>query len=589
MIMSTPTAKDPVLSTSGPGRIEKVPTGILGLDEITFGGLPRGRTTLVCGGPGCGKSLLALEFLVRGATQYGEPGVFVAFEETAGELATNAASLGFDLAALEADGKLVVDFVRIERSEIEEAGEYDLEGLFIRLGFAIDSIGAKRVAIDTLEILFAGLPNPGILRAELRRLFRWLKEKGLTVIVTAERGDHGLTRHGLEEYISDCVIALDNRVSDQISTRLLRVLKYRGSAHDSDEVPFLIDDVGLSVLPVSSLGLDHQVATSRISTGVPDLDAMLGGGGFFRGSTVLVSGGAGSGKSSLAASFAQRACRDGKRCLFFIFEESSNQVLRNMRSIGIDLAPLMEQDLLRFHASRPSAAGLEMHLARTHRLVSEFEPEIVILDPITNLVTVGTTNSVRSMLTRMIDFFKSRQITALMTSLAGAALPSLETSNAQISSLVDTWLLLRELEADGERNRGLHVLKSRGMAHSNQVREFRLTDQGIELIDVYLGTDGILVGAAREARMIRDEARAREREYEAQQRQRRMVQRRAAIRAQIDALNAELEADEEDLRRVIEQERLGESGSARDEARMLNARRVDLSLADGNRGRTVQP
>jgi circadian clock protein KaiC len=589
MIMSTPTAKDPVLSTSGPGRIEKVPTGILGLDEITFGGLPRGRTTLVCGGPGCGKTLLALEFLVRGATQYGEPGVFVAFEETAGELATNAASLGFDLAALEADGKLVVDFVRIERSEIEEAGEYDLEGLFIRLGFAIDSIGAKRVAIDTLEILFAGLPNPGILRAELRRLFRWLKEKGLTVIVTAERGDHGLTRHGLEEYISDCVIALDNRVSDQISTRLLRVLKYRGSAHDSDEVPFLIDDVGLSVLPVSSLGLDHQVATSRVSTGVPDLDAMLGGGGFFRGSTVLVSGGAGSGKSSLAASFAQRACRDGKRCLFFIFEESSNQVLRNMRSIGIDLAPLMEQDLLRFHASRPSAAGLEMHLARTHRLVSEFEPEIVILDPITNLVTVGTTNSVRSMLTRMIDFFKSRQITALMTSLAGAALPSLETSNAQISSLVDTWLLLRELEADGERNRGLHVLKSRGMAHSNQVREFRLTDQGIELIDVYLGTDGILVGAAREARMIRDEARAREREYEAQQRQRRMVQRRAAIRAQIDALNAELEADEEDLRRVIEQERLGESGSARDEARMLNARRVDLSLADGNRGRTVQP
>jgi len=587
--MSTPTAKDPVLSTSGPGRIEKVPTGILGLDEITFGGLPRGRTTLVCGGPGCGKTLLALEFLVRGATQYGEPGVFVAFEETAGELATNAASLGFDLAALEADGKLVVDFVRIERSEIEEAGEYDLEGLFIRLGFAIDSIGAKRVAIDTLEILFAGLPNPGILRAELRRLFRWLKEKGLTVIVTAERGDHGLTRHGLEEYISDCVIALDNRVSDQISTRLLRVLKYRGSAHDSDEVPFLIDDVGLSVLPVSSLGLDHQVATSRVSTGVPDLDAMLGGGGFFRGSTVLVSGGAGSGKSSLAASFAQRACRDGKRCLFFIFEESSNQVLRNMRSIGIDLAPLMEQDLLRFHASRPSAAGLEMHLARTHRLVSEFEPEIVILDPITNLVTVGTTNSVRSMLTRMIDFFKSRQITALMTSLAGAALPSLETSNAQISSLVDTWLLLRELEADGERNRGLYVLKSRGMAHSNQVREFRLTDQGIELIDVYLGTDGILVGAAREARMIRDEARAREREYEAQQRQRRMVQRRAAIRAQIDALNAELEADEEDLRRVIEQERLGESGSARDKARMLNARRVDLSLADGNRGRTVQP
>jgi len=488
--MNAPTAKEPGPKTSGPGRLEKVPTGIQGLDEITCGGLPRGRTTLVCGGPGCGKTLLALEFLVHGATLFGEPGVFIAFEETAGELATNGASLGFDLAALEADGKLAIDYVRIERSEIEESGEYDLEGLFIRIGFAIDSIGARRIAIDTLEVLFAGLPNPGILRAELRRLFRWLKDKGLTAIVTAESGDNGLTRHGLEEYISDCVINLDNRVSDQISTRRLRVLKYRGSAHDANEVPFLIDEGGLSVLPVSSLELDHQAAASRVSSGVPDLDAMLGGEGYFRGSTVLVSGSIGSGKTSLAASFARWTCREGKRCLYFLFEESPSQVCRNMRSVGIDLAPLIEQDLLRFHSSRPSATGLEMHLARIHRLVSEFEPEVAVIDPITNLVTVGASNSVRSMLTRMIDFFKSRQITALMTSLTGATLQSLETSDALVSSLVDTWLLLREIEADGERNRGLYVLKSRGMAHSNQVREFRLTDQGIKLIDVYLGTDG---------------------------------------------------------------------------------------------------
>ena len=388
--MNAPTAKEPEPKTNGPGRLEKVPTGIQGLDEITCGGLPRGRTTLVCGGPGCGKTLMALEFLVHGATRFGEPGVFITFEETAGELATNGASLGFDLAALEADRKLAIDYVRIERSEIEESGEYDLEGLFIRIGLAIDSIGARRVAIDTLEVLFAGLPNPGILRAELRRLFRWLKEKGLTAIVTAERGDDGLTRHGLEEYISDCVITLDHRVGDQISTRRLRVLKYRGSAHDTDEVPFLIDEGGLSVLPISSLGLDHQAPTSRVSSGIPDLDAMLGGGGFYRGSTVLVSGGAGCGKTSLAASFARQACREGKRCLFFTFEESSSQVVRNMRSIGIDLAPLMEQDLLRFHASRPSTAGLEMHLARMHRLVSDFEPEVVVIDPITNLLTVGT-------------------------------------------------------------------------------------------------------------------------------------------------------------------------------------------------------
>jgi len=584
--MNSPAAKEPEPKTREPGRLEKAPTGIQGLDEITCGGLPRGRNTLVCGGPGCGKTLMALEFLVHGATRFGEPGVFITFEETAGELATSGASLGFDLAALEADRKLAIDYVRIERSEIEESGEYDLEGLFIRIGFAIDSIGARRVAIDTLEVLFAGLPNPGILRAELRRLFRWLKEKGLTAIVTAERGGNGLTRHGLEEYISDCVITLDQRVSDQISTRRLRVVKYRGSAHDTDEVPFLIDEGGLSVLPISSLGLDHQAPTSRVSSGIPDLDAMLGGGGFYRGGTVLVSGGAGSGKTSLAATFAQRACREGKRCLFFTFEESSSQIVRNMRSIGIDLAPLMEQDLLRFHASRPSAGGLEVHLARMHRLVSDFEPEVAVIDPITNLRIIGNDSELRSTLTRMIDFLKGRQITTLLTSLTVSTKPSEDSSEVHISSLVDTWILVREIESDGERNRGLYILKSRGMAHSNQVREFRLTDQGIKLIDVYLGTEGMLVGTAREARMIRDEAEEREREYEARQRQ--MAQRRAAVRAQIDALTAELEAEEE-LRRAAEREHKSEGGKARDEARMAASRWVDQSLADDNQGRTVQP
>jgi circadian clock protein KaiC len=554
--VNAPTTKEPGPKTSEPGRLEKVPTGIQGLDEITCGGLPRGRTTLVCGGPGCGKTLMALEFLVHGATRFGEPGVFIAFEETAGELATNGASLGFDLAALEADRKLAIDYVRIERSEIEESGEYDLEGLFIRIGFAIDSIGARRVAIDTLEVLFAGLPNPGILRAELRRLFRWLKEKGVTAIVTAERGDNGLTRNGLEEFISDCVITLDQRVSEQITTRRLRVVKYRGSAHDTDEVPFLIDERGLSVLPISSLGLDHQAPTSRISSGIPDLDTMLGGGGFFQGSAVLVSGGAGTGKTSVAASFARQACSEGKRCLFCTSEESPSQVVRNMRSIGIDLTPPMEQDLLHFHASRSSSTGLEMHLAQMHRLVADFEPEVVVIDPITNLLTVGTASELRSMLTRVMDLFKARQITTLLTSLTSATLPSPETSDVSISSLADTWILVREIESDGERNRKLYILKSRGMAHSNQVREFRMTDQGIELIDVYVGTDGVQVGAAREARMIRDEAEAREREYQAHRRQRRMARLRAAVRSQIDALNAGLEAEEEELRRAAERKHL---------------------------------
>ena len=358
---------------AGP-ELPKTPTGVSGLDEITNGGLPRGRPTLVCGSAGCGKTLMAMEFLVRGATQFDEPGVFMAFEETAAELAQNVRSLGFDLDDLAARGKFCLDFVRVERSEIEEVGDYDLEGLFIRLGYAIDTIKAKRVVLDTLETLFSGLSNAAVLRSELRRLFRWLKDKGVTAIITAERGEGALTRHGLEEYVSDCVILLDHRVIDQVSTRRLRVVKYRGTAHGTNEYPFLIDEDGISVLPVTSLGLQHEVGDERISSGVPRLDAMLGGKGYFRGSTVLVSGTAGSGKTSLAAHLAQAACGRGEKCLYFAFEESPGQLMRNMRSIGLDLAPWLEKGLLRFHAIRATVHGLEMHLASIHKLVKEFEP-----------------------------------------------------------------------------------------------------------------------------------------------------------------------------------------------------------------------
>ena len=397
--------------------LPKAPTGIQGLDEITGGGLPRGRPTLVCGSAGCGKTLLAMEFLVRGATEFGEPGVFMAFEETAEELAQNVRSLGFDLEDLAEQNKLLVDFVRVERSEIEETGEYDLEGLFIRLGHAIDSLGAKRVVLDTLETLFGGLSNAAILRAELRRLFRWLKDKGVTAIITGERGDGTLTRHGLEEYVSDCVIVLDHRVTEQLSTRRLRIVKYRGTTHGTNEYPFLIDENGISVLPVTSLGLSQEASDERISTGIPRLDAMLGGKGVYRGSSVLISGTAGTGKTSLAAHFADATCRRGERCLYFAFEESESQLVRNMRSIGLDLAPWSKKGLLRFHATRPSAYGLEMHLATLHKLVNEFEPRVVVVDPITTFLGAGTSVEAESMLMRLIDFLKAQQITAMFTSL----------------------------------------------------------------------------------------------------------------------------------------------------------------------------
>jgi circadian clock protein KaiC len=462
--------------------LPKAATGIAGLDAVTGGGLPRGRPTLVCGAAGCGKTLLAMEFLVRGASEQGEPGVFMAFEETPGELAQNVRSLGFDVDRLVAQKKILIDHVEIDRSEIEETGEYDLEALFIRLGYAIDSIGAKRVVLDTLEVLFASLGNEAILRAELRRLFRWLKDRGVTAIVTAERGDKTLTRHGLEEYVSDCVILLDHRVTDQIATRRLRIVKYRGTSHGTNEFPFLIDEDGIEVLPITGARLDHAAPSERISTGVPGLDEVLGGRGVYRGATILVSGTAGTGKSTLAAQIAEASCRRGERVLYFAFEESPDQITRNMRSVGIDVASPLRKGLLRLQAARPTLQGLEAHLTRIYREVRGFQPRLVVVDPITNLSRGGTEAAAEAMLMRLIDFLKSAQITTVMTTLTSGGGPR-EVSQAGISSIVDTWILLETVESGGERNRFLSVLKSRGMAHSNRVRAFELTENGIRLGD----------------------------------------------------------------------------------------------------------
>jgi circadian clock protein KaiC len=460
--------------------LPKSPTGIPGMDEITGGGLPKGRPTLVAGSAGCGKTLFAMEFLVNGATEYDEPGVFVAFEENAEELAQNVASLGFDLKKLIKQKKLIVDYVRVERSEFQEAGEYDLDGLFIRLGHAIDSIGAKRVALDTVEVLFSALPNHGILRAELQRLFRWLKDKGVSAVITAERGDGMMTRFGLEEYVADCVILLDHRVTEQMSTRRLRIVKYRGTLHGTNEYPFLITEKGISVLPITSLGLDHKASSERVSTGVQELDEMLGGQGYYRGSTILLSGTAGTGKSSLAAAFVDAACQRGERCLYFAFEESADQILRNMRSIGIDLAAHLKKGLLEFHVARPTVYGLEMHLVTMYDLINQFKPTIVILDPITDFFAVGSLGEVKAAITRIIDFLKMKQITAMFTSYTTED-EGFDQTVVGVSSLIDTWISLRNLENNGERHRGLFVLKSRGMPHSRQIRSFELTDEGIKL------------------------------------------------------------------------------------------------------------
>jgi len=553
--------------------LPKAPTGISGLDEVSGGGLPRGRSTLICGPAGCGKTLLAMEFLVRGVTEFDEPGVFLAFEESSEDLVANVASLGFDLAQLQADGRLVVDHVAASDGELKEVGDWDLEALFLRLGAAIDAVGAKRVVIDTVETLFGAFTNQAVLRAELRRLAGWLKESGVTSVITGERGDGTLTRYGIEEYVSDCVIVLDHRVTEQTSTRRLRILKYRGSLHGTNEYPFLISETGISVQPITSQGLQGGVSKERVSTGVTRLDAMLGDGGFYRGSTVLVSGGAGTGKSTLAAQFCDATCSRGERAMYFAFEESEAEIVRNMDSVGIDLRRWVDEGLLQFHCFRPSLLGLEAHLFAMQKFVREFDPAVVVKDPVSSLLRVGTGTDVSAMLTRQVDFLKARGVTAMLTSLASGADPT--QADEQLEALVDTWLEVKSMEGDGELNRILYVLKSRGMAHSNQIREFLLTAQGVELADVYVGPHGVLTGSARQAQEAEERSDATARQHDLEQRQLDLATRRESVEAQTAVLWREFEDEADIVRRLLSEGSTGVEDRAGQRAEQGRLRRVD--------------
>lgn len=574
-----------VFQRKGEYELQKAPTGIKGFDDITGGGLPKGRPTLVCGSAGCGKTLFSMEFLVRGATEFNEPGVFMAFEENEKELSVNVNSLGFNLPELVKKNKIFLDHVHIEKSEIEETGEYDLEGLFVRLNYAIDKIGAKRVVLDTVESLFSGLPNENILRAELRRLFRWLKDKGVTAIITGERGSEYFTRHGLEEYVSDCVILLDHRVTDQTSTRRLRIVKYRGSAHGTNEYPFLIDETGFSVLPITSLGLNHLASNERISSGIPQLDEMMENKGYFKGSSILISGTAGTGKSSVAAHFTQSTCKNGKRVLFFSFEESPAQIIRNKRSIGIDLEQWVNNGLLKFHTMRPTLYGLEMHLTVMIKAIRDFKPDVVIVDPINSFMTGDNEPETKAMAIRLIDYLKLNGITSFFTTLTADG-PNLEQTNIFISSLIDTWLLLRDIELNGERNRGIYILKSRGMAHSNQIREFLLTSKGIQLRDVYIGMEGgVLTGSARVAQEAHERAEETFRSQDIVQKRTALERKKKLMEARIEALRAEFEAEEAESLKNINLEMEREKLLKGELEKMAKARNAKIKIKSGNNGK----
>jgi len=551
--------------------IEKSPTGIEGFDELTLGGLPAGRPTLICGSAGCGKTLFASTFLINGARTFGEAGVFVTFEERPVDIVSNLASLGFAVDHLVDAGMIGIEHIALDPSELAEVGDYDLEGLFLRLELAVDAIGAKRIVLDTIESLFSAFSNPAILRAEIRRLFDWLKQKGLTAVITGERGDGTLTRQGLEEYVSDCVILLDHRVHNQISTRRLRIVKYRGTAHGTNEYPFLIDRDGISVLPVSALGLNHKVFDERIPTGIADLDAMLHGGGFHRATSILLTGVAGSGKSSIAASFVNAACAAGERAVVFSFEESAEQTVRNMRSIGLDLGRWIDEGRLHYVAARPTFYSLEMHLAVILREIVRFGPSLVVLDPISAFLSSGEQLEVQSMLLRVVDFLKSKGITAVFTHLAHTQ--GATETDAGLSSLMDAWILLLNREVNGEFNRELYLLKARGIEHSNQVREFVMSSDGIRLIPPYLGNSGALTGSARqmeEAKMRQAEA---ERNAGVSRLQQQIEHRRRRAQAQIAALQAELAADEVELGGLLKSEQEHLRQAEADRAAIIRSRR----------------
>ena len=573
------------MSTNGNGGrtgIEKAATGIAGFDEITGGGLPKGRPTLLCGAAGCGKTLFAMEFLVRGAIEFGEPGLFVTFEETEGDLVQNVASLGFDLPDLVERKLVALDHIVVNADEFEEAGEYDLEGLFVRLGHEIDAIGAKRIVLDTLETLFGGLQNGAILRSELRRLFLWLKARGITALITGERGDGTLTRQGLEEYVSDCVVLLDHRVNDQVSTRRLRIVKYRGSLHGTNEYPFLIDEDGITVLPITASGLEHAVSEERVSSGVPELDLMLGGKGFYRGSSILVSGAAGTGKSTLGAHFALATCEAGERAQFFGFEESAAQIVRNMRTIGIDLAPHLDSGLLRINASRPTNFGLEMHLAIMLKEIERFKPSCVVIDPVTTFLSAGEATDAESMLIRLVDYLKAQTITGFFTSLTHAGAAS-ETSSVGLSSLMDTWLLVRDLESNGERNRGLYVIKSRGMNHSNQVREFLITGDGVRLREVYVGPQGLLTGSARTVQEEANRAANLQARQAAAKRRAEAQRRMRVLEAQMAALQSDLESERAEAEQTVADENAAEAMLQSSQLEVARTRGIDVTEPNDGR------
>jgi circadian clock protein KaiC len=558
----------------------KTPTGISGLDEVTGGGLPKGRPTLLCGPAGCGKTLIAMEFVVRGITEFNEPGVFVAFEETIEDLRSNVASLGFDLAKLEADGQLMLDHVSLMRGDMAETGDWDLDGLLLRLGAAIDAVGAKRVVIDTIEALFGAFSNTSILRAELARLFAFLKERGVTAVITGERGDGTLTRHGIEEYVSDCVIVLDHRVTEQTSIRRLRILKYRGSFHGTNDYPFLIGESGVSVLPITSLGLSHTVAEGRMPTGISRLDSMLGYGGFFKGSTVHVSGTSGTGKTTLAAQFCDATCASGERAMFFAFNESQEEIIRNMSSVGINLRRWVDAGLLQFQCFRPSLLGLESHLFAVQKFVGEFDPEVVVMDPISDFVRLGSAEDVAALLTRQVDFLKARGVTTLFTSLTSVREST--SVEQQMTSLVDTWLLVKTLEGNGEHNRVLYVLKARGMAHSNQIREFLLTDHGIELSDVYVGPQGVLTGSARQAQEAKEEADGVSWQEELEQRRVNLERRRQSVDAQTATLWREFDDESDIVKRLLSHGSTGADDRAGQRVAQGLLRKADVTDDVGN-------
>ena len=529
-----------------------VSTGVKGLDDVLGGGIPQGHAMLLVGKPGTGKSILSMEYLLHGIELHKENGVYISFEESEKQIISNAASFGWKFEEMVKKNKLAISYIDMQPEQMRTVGDYDLSALILRVKGAIKKVNARRVVIDGINNLLSTFDDERIIRSDLLRLIREIKEVNATIFITGERGHDSWSKMGFEEYLADGLMHLDNRTDGNYQTREIQVVKCRGINHYTGKSPFIINSEGMSIRPLITADFDYKVLKSRVSTGIADIDNMLGGKGLYRGSTVYITGPSGAGKTSISSSFANGACSRGERALFLAFEESSDQIIRNMKSIGLSLDKWVNEKLLYFYTARATTNSLEGHLDNIMTMVREVEPTCVVLDPISAFRPIANENETKLMLIRLNDYLRARKITTVFTALSSDGEYS-EHADVQLSSIADTWIVVRIMDYKGERNNVMQLMKSRGMSHSRQMKEMYFTGNGLKLQNVYQGPEGVLTGAARIGQEKYEKLKEARNVIEIDKNRKKIERKKSLLEASIEALKHEYEEELEALHAAIEE------------------------------------